>query len=58
MKNSAFPKCYIDDIVTGKMSLFEWIELAQQLDAEGLELYERRLFESAGLFASATLRIE
>jgi sugar phosphate isomerase/epimerase len=45
MKISAFPKCYIDDIVAGKMSLFEWIELAQQLDAEGLELYEG-FFES------------
>jgi sugar phosphate isomerase/epimerase len=45
MKISAFPKCYIDEIVTGKMSLFQWIELAKQLDAEGLELYEG-FFES------------
>ena len=45
MKISAFPKCYIDDIVAGKMSLFQWIEQAQQLDAEGLELYEG-FFES------------
>lgn len=45
MKIAAFPKCYIDDIVAGRMSLFQWIELAQQLDAEGLELYEA-FFES------------
>lgn len=45
MKIAAFPKCYLDDIVAGKMSLFEWIELAKQLEAEGLELYE-------GFFAS------
>jgi sugar phosphate isomerase/epimerase len=45
MKIAAFPKCYIDDIVAGRMSLFQWIELARQLDAEGLELYEG-FFES------------
>jgi len=45
MRISAFPKCYLDDIVSGKMSLFEWIELAKQLKAEGLEMYE-------GFFAS------
>ncbi|HEX3682412.1 MAG TPA: sugar phosphate isomerase/epimerase family protein [Bryobacteraceae bacterium] len=37
---SAFPKCYLDEIATGKMSLFEWIEMAKQLDADGLEMYE------------------
>jgi sugar phosphate isomerase/epimerase len=45
MKISAFPKCYLEDIAAGKMSLFEWIELAKQLKAEGLEMYE-------GFFAS------
>lgn len=40
MKIAAFPKCYIDDIVAGKMSLFTWIEQAESLGAEGLELYD------------------
>ena len=38
-KLSAFPKCYLEDIAAGRMSLFEWIETARQLDADGLELY-------------------
>lgn len=37
---SAFPKCYLDEIAAGKMSVFEWIEMARQLDADGLEMYE------------------
>ncbi len=36
---SAFPKCYLDEIANGRMSLFEWIEMAKQLDADGLEMY-------------------
>ncbi len=40
MKISAFPKCYIDQISSGEMSVFEWIELAKPLGAEGLEMYE------------------
>lgn len=38
---AAFPKCYIEDIAVKKtLSLFEWIEMAKSLPAEGLELYE------------------
>jgi sugar phosphate isomerase/epimerase len=40
LKISAFPKCYLETIATGKMSVFEWIEMARQLDADGLEMYE------------------
>ena len=41
MKIAAFPKCYIDDIAVKKtMSLFDWIEMAKTLPADGLELYE------------------
>jgi sugar phosphate isomerase/epimerase len=40
LKISAFPKCYLEDIANGKMSLFEWIEMARNLDADGLELYD------------------
>src|SRR3954453_21147803 len=39
VKISAFPKCYLDEIATGSMSVFEWIEMAKQLDADGLEMY-------------------
>lgn len=45
MKIAAFPKCYLEEISNGAMSLFAWIEMARQLDAEGLEMYE-------GFFAS------
>jgi sugar phosphate isomerase/epimerase len=37
---SAFPKCYLESIVRGDMSIFEWIEMAKALDADGLEMYE------------------
>lgn len=38
---SAFPKCYLEDIAGARsMSVFEWIEMARQLDADGLEMYE------------------
>src|SRR5690349_729612 len=37
---TAFPKAFIDDLVlTGKMSLREWIELSGTLDLDGLEFY-------------------
>jgi sugar phosphate isomerase/epimerase len=40
-KIAAFPKCYLDDIsVHRKMSVFDWIEMAKTLPAEGLEMYE------------------
>lgn len=38
---SAFPKCYLDAISHDKtMTVFDWIEMAKQLDADGLEMYE------------------
>ncbi len=38
---SAFPKCYLDVITpTGSMTVFDWIEQAKSLDADGLEMYE------------------
>ncbi len=41
MKIAAFPKCYIDDIAGRRtMTVFEWIEMARALDAEGLEMYD------------------
>ena len=40
MKISAFPKCYLDDIASGRMTVFDWISMAKSLKAEGLEMYE------------------
>lgn len=41
MKIAAFPKCYLDEIsIHRTMSVFDWIEQAQELGAEGLEMYE------------------
>ena len=41
MKIAAFPKCYLDDIAGHRsMSVFDWIEMARTLDADGLEMYE------------------
>jgi len=41
MKIAAFPKCYLDDISLHRtMSVFDWIEQAGELGAEGLEMYE------------------
>src|SRR5687767_1250936 len=38
---SSFPKCWLDEIAgTRTMSVFEWIDMARQLDADGLEMYE------------------
>ncbi|MGH9622660.1 MAG: sugar phosphate isomerase/epimerase family protein [Bryobacteraceae bacterium] len=44
-KLSAFPKCYLEQIANRQMSVFDWIEMAKNLDADGLEMYE-------GFFAS------
>jgi sugar phosphate isomerase/epimerase len=38
---SAFPKCYLDDIAGRRtMTVFQWIEMARRLDADGVEMYE------------------
>jgi sugar phosphate isomerase/epimerase len=43
---SAFPKCYLEDIAGARtMSVFDWIQMARNLDADGLEMYEG-FFES------------
>lgn len=43
---SAFPKCYLDAIAGDRsMTVFEWIEMAKSLDANGLEMYDG-FFES------------
>jgi sugar phosphate isomerase/epimerase len=41
LKLSAFPKCYIDQIAGEcSLSIFDWIEMARSLDADGLEMYD------------------
>jgi sugar phosphate isomerase/epimerase len=41
LKIAAFPKCFIDEIAGRRsMSIFDWIEMAQALDADGLEMYD------------------
>ncbi len=38
---AAFPKCYLDAICVHRtMTVFDWIQMARSLDAEGLEMYE------------------
>jgi sugar phosphate isomerase/epimerase len=46
LRISAFPKCYIEKIAGDRsMSVFEWVEMARSLDADGLEMYDG-FFES------------
>ena len=41
LKLSAFPKCYLDQIAGDRtMTVFDWIEQAETLDADGLEMYD------------------
>jgi len=41
LKISAFPKCYIDQIAGERsLSVFDWIDMARALDADGLEMYD------------------
>jgi sugar phosphate isomerase/epimerase len=41
VKIAAFPKCYLDEIAVARtMTVFEWIQDARSLGADGLELYE------------------
>ena len=41
LKISAFPKCYLEEISGGRsMTVFDWVEMARSLDADGLEMFE------------------
>lgn len=41
LRLSAFPKCYLDRIAGERtMTVFDWVEMAKQLDADGLEMYD------------------
>jgi sugar phosphate isomerase/epimerase len=48
---SAFPKCYLEKISQERtMSVFDWIEMAKGLDADGLEMYEGFLVSTEGRY--------
>jgi len=48
---SAFPKCYLDEISQKRtMSVFDWIQMARDLPADGLEMYEGFLWELSDPF--------
>ena len=38
-KLAAFPKGFIKQLVSGQMSIYEWIKLADELNIDGLEFY-------------------
>src|SRR5438874_11669592 len=41
LRISAFPKCYLERIAGERsMSVFDWIDMARSLDADGLEMYD------------------
>jgi sugar phosphate isomerase/epimerase len=41
LRLAAFPKCYIEQIAGNRtMSVFDWIDMARALDADGLEMYD------------------
>ncbi len=41
LRLAAFPKCYIEQIAGNRtMSVFDWIDKARSLDADGLEMYD------------------
>ncbi len=39
VKIAVFPKGFMNELTDGRMSIFEWIEMAGTLDVDGLELY-------------------
>jgi sugar phosphate isomerase/epimerase len=39
-KISAFPKCWIEELCSGKRDLIEWIDMSVSLECEGLELMD------------------
>ena len=55
---AAFPKGFFDAIVARRMTVFEWIDLAGELELDGVELYPRFLdsFECAYLARVRTER--
>ena len=56
---AAFPKCWLEDITEGRMSLPEWIDRSAELECDGLELYHRFLTsQKSAYLADIRRRIE
>lgn len=36
---AAFPKCYLDLLMNGEMTLDEWLDIARDIDVDGVEFY-------------------
>lgn len=53
---SAFPKCWIEEICAGRMSVFQWIDLAAELECDGLELYSGFLESTDSKYLSRVRR--
>lgn len=39
MPLAAFPKCYLDDLMTGEMAVDEWLDVAERIGLDGVEFY-------------------
>jgi sugar phosphate isomerase/epimerase len=39
MPLAAFPKCYLDDLMTGEMAVDEWFDVADRIGLDGVEFY-------------------
>ena len=50
---SAFPKCWIEEICSGRMDLFDWISASSVLQCDGLELYSGFLHSSSPTYLSS-----
>ena len=39
MPLAAFPKCYLDDLMTSEMTIEEWLDVGERIDLDGVEFY-------------------
>ena len=51
-KIAAMPKCWMESICSGKISLEEWIDISCGLECEGLEIYSGFLTSHDGKYLS------
>ena len=57
LKIAAFPKCYIDQIAGDRsMSVFDWIDMARALDADGLIRRDRDAADTRAIRLALTDR--
>ena len=58
MPLATFPKCFLPHLTDGRMSHDEWIDMAEDFDVDGLELYFPALPESHDALARLRNRVE